>query len=152
MPDSRESTSRSPTQKTTARATGSAPDRSRTINSSAAADVAETQHALRAAVTELQAVDRRLAGLAERLPAPGSSAESSMGSGIESHGPQRSAASEGARGEAGCSVALIELRGTIDCVRTDLLADAIDTLEAAGNVTEEELRRRFAQRRQVLIL
>ncbi len=49
-------------------------------------------------------------------------------------------------------VILAELRGAIDCVRADLLADAIMTLDVAGTMTGDELRRRRAERRRVLVL
>ncbi len=102
--------------------------------------VAEAQKALRAAASELQAVDQRLSGVAERLAVLGSTTAPPGGS--------RGAG----RGATNGFVILAELRGAIDCVRADLLADAIMTLDAAGTMTEDELRRRCAERRRVLVL
>ena len=44
--------------------------------------------------------------------------------------------------------ALAEVRAAIDCVRTDLLADAIETLTAAATATERQLKACFEERRQ----
>ncbi len=39
-----------------------------------------------------------------------------------------------------------ELRGTLECVRTDLLEDAVATLRAAARRTQEEWHKAFQQR------
>jgi len=44
-----------------------------------------------------------------------------------------------------------ELRGTLECVRNDLLADAVSTLRAAARRSEEEWRQVFEQRFQLLV-
>ena len=44
--------------------------------------------------------------------------------------------------------ALAELRSAMDCVRTDLLDDAIETLRFAADLTEENLQQRFEERRK----
>ncbi len=74
--------------------------------------VGATQRAMLAAASDLEAVAERLAHLAERLPPP-----------------------------LGRRRYLAELRGAIDCVRSDLLADAVDTLKATATLDEAELRR-----------
>ncbi len=43
-----------------------------------------------------------------------------------------------------------ELRGTLQCIRTDLLEDALSTLKAAYIRTEEEWRKLFEERSQLL--
>lgn len=43
-----------------------------------------------------------------------------------------------------------ELRGTLECVRTDLLEDAISTLQAAARRTDTEWRMAFVER-QLLV-
>jgi hypothetical protein len=45
---------------------------------------------------------------------------------------------------------LTELRGAVDVVRSDLLADAVETLTVAATADETELRRRFDERRHLL--
>ena len=42
--------------------------------------------------------------------------------------------------------ALAELRAAMDCVCSDLLADAIETLRFAGTLTEEQLQQQFEER------
>lgn len=44
-----------------------------------------------------------------------------------------------------------ELRGTLECVRKDLLKDAISTLRVAARRTEEEWRRAFEHRFELLV-
>ncbi|MCP4549301.1 MAG: hypothetical protein GY835_22845 [bacterium] len=44
-----------------------------------------------------------------------------------------------------------ELRGTLECVLTDLLEDAVSTLRVAAKRTEEEWRLAFEQRSQLLV-
>ncbi len=41
---------------------------------------------------------------------------------------------------------LAELRGALDTIRSDLLADAVDTLTVAATAKETDLRRRFEER------
>ncbi len=136
MPDSHESTLPSHSRKTTAAADGPS-GVSRDVDTDR--DVAEAQKALCAVAADLLAVDQRLSTLVEQLPVPGS--------------PAAPARSRGARRrETNRFVILAELRGAVDCVRADLLADAIMTLEAAGTMTEDELRRQCAERRRVLVL
>ena len=43
---------------------------------------------------------------------------------------------------------LAEVRAAMDCVRRDLLADAVETLRGAAGFTEEELENRFEERRK----
>lgn len=43
-----------------------------------------------------------------------------------------------------------ELRGTLECVREDLLKDAISTLRVAARRSEEEWRRAFERRLELL--
>jgi hypothetical protein len=42
---------------------------------------------------------------------------------------------------------LAELRNGMDCVRQDLLADAIETLHLIATLPEDELQKRFEERR-----
>ena len=77
----------------------------------------ETQRAVLAVASDLEVASERLAAVAARLPKP-----------------------------EGRSRFLIELRGAIDGVRGDLLEEAIDTLRAAGTVSEAKLRRRLSRR------
>jgi hypothetical protein len=79
--------------------------------------VHDTQRAIKDATEELRRVDRQLAEIAEHLPQ--------------------------ANGEFDM---LAELRGAVDVVRVDLLADAIATLATASLVDESSLRRRFTAR------
>jgi len=85
--------------------------------------LSDARRALDGAAGELRAVDRRLAELARRLPVPGERFS-----------------------------ALAELRGAVDCVRADLLADAVDTLTTAASRGEPALRRAFLERRRRLVL
>ena len=130
MPDSHESISHRPSPKLSSPAgTWSAQQPAALTGADSgsthagALGVGEARSALRAAAADLEAVYRRLSALAERLPVP-------------------------------CErfLTLAELRAAIDCVRADLLTDAIETLEAAATLSERELRRRFAERRSLLIL
>ena len=45
---------------------------------------------------------------------------------------------------------LAELRGAIETVRSDLLADAVDTLTVAATAEEADLRRHFTERQGLL--
>ena len=47
---------------------------------------------------------------------------------------------------------LAELRAAMDCVRSDLLGDAIETLKRAGTLTEEQLKQRFEERQEWLVV
>ena len=49
---------------------------------------------------------------------------------------------------------LAELRAALDCVRTDLLVDAVETLRLAANLDEEQLKQRFEERQkwQVVVM
>jgi septal ring factor EnvC (AmiA/AmiB activator) len=79
--------------------------------------VHDTQRAIKDATEELRRVDRQLAKVAADLPQ--------------------------ANGEFDM---LAELRGAVDVVRLDLLADATATLATASLVDESSLRRRFTAR------
>ncbi len=79
--------------------------------------VSDVQSAIRDTTTELRRVDRQLGEISDSLPQ--------------------------ANGEFDM---LAELRGAIDTVRSDLLSDAIATLDTAGSVTEPDLRCRFTER------
>jgi len=79
--------------------------------------VAGVRCALRDAAAELRQLDGRLAGIGRELPQPDAEFD-----------------------------VLAELRGAVDVVRTDLLADAIDTLASAAAASEPALRCRFAER------
>jgi hypothetical protein len=83
--------------------------------------VEDTQRAIKDATAELRQVDRQLAEIAEHLPQ--------------------------ANGEFDM---LAELRGAVDVVRTDLLADAITTLVTAALADESNLRGRFVERQSWL--
>jgi hypothetical protein len=90
--------------------------RNRTVRRRRQRPVEDTQRAIKDATAELRRVDRQLAEIAERLPQ--------------------------ANGEFDM---LAELRGTVDVVRSDLLADAITTL-AASLADESSLQGRFTER------
>ena len=120
MPDSRESISEAPDQKSSSRLVGPPMARAETRTGDAVADL---QTELLAAAISLRGIDESLAGLAEELPTPGDRFD-----------------------------ALAELRGAIDCVRSDLLSDAMTTLERAAILSEGELYRHYCERRRVLIL
>jgi hypothetical protein len=77
----------------------------------------DTQRAIQDATGELRGLDRQLAEIAADLPQ--------------------------ANGEFDI---LAELRGAVDAVRSDLLADAIATLDTASTATESGLRCRFTER------
>lgn len=77
----------------------------------------DIRNQLSALVAELRELDRRLEDLIEPLPA----------------------------GDGSFKV-LAEIRGTVETVRTDLLDDAIATLEALAVASDRELRRRFDER------
>ena len=54
--------------------------------------------------------------------------------------------------EAGSSFdVLAELGAGLRCVRSDLLADAVETLDALASLDDEALRQRFEERRQWLV-
>ncbi len=74
--------------------------------------IPDAQSSLLQTARELRAIDRRLAELAESIP-------QRLGHRLPD-----------------------ELRDGAQCVRTDLLSDAIDTLEALGNASEESLSQR----------
>ena len=122
MPDSRESISRSPAQKSTLRSGGRQLTRP-ALEIHGVNAVADLQTALLAAAIALRSIDESLAALAEPLPPPGERFD-----------------------------VLAELRAAIDCVRSDLLSDAMTTLERAATMSEGELHERFCERRQLLIL
>jgi hypothetical protein len=82
----------------------------------------ETQGAIQDAAAELRRLDERLAEICGRLPEP-------------------------ARGFD----ILTELRGTVDCVRSDLLSDAIATLSVAATASESDLHRSFEERQRWLV-
>ncbi len=86
-------------------------------------EASQVQRSLRAAARELEAIERRLTALGAQLPPPAEPFE-----------------------------LLGELRAAIDCVRGDLLADAIATLQAAGSRSESRLRRECLCRRQWLVM
>ncbi len=79
--------------------------------------VNDVQSAVQEATAELRRLDHRLAEISEHLPQ--------------------------ANGEFDM---LAELRGAVDVVRSDLLADAIVTLDTTASVTEADLRCRFTER------
>ncbi len=79
--------------------------------------VSDVQIAIMGAAGDLRRLDQRLADLARALPQ--------------------------ANGDCGM---LAELRGILDAVRSDLLADAVDTLTVAATAEETDLRRRFDER------
>ena len=81
----------------------------------------DTQDTLREIAAELRQLDTRLAEIAGTLPLGG--------------------ATFNAPGE---------LRGAVDCVRVDLIADAIESLETVGNASEAELNKRFEERQRWL--
>ena len=85
--------------------------------------IADTQSAIKGATTELRRIDRQLTELTERLPQ--------------------------ANGKFNM---LAELRGAVDIVRADLLADAITTLDAAAIATESDLRGCHSERRGFLAI
>ena len=77
---------------------------------------------IRRLVADLRALDGRMGSLVETLPEPGDVFEP-----------------------------LAELAAGLACVRGDLLADAIATLEALATLDDEALRRRFEERRRWLV-
>ncbi len=79
--------------------------------------VSDVQTAIQDATAELQRLDHRLGEIGDTLPQ--------------------------ANGEFDM---LAELRGAVDDVRSDLLADAIATLDTAATATESDLRCRFTER------
>ncbi len=83
--------------------------------------VPDVQSAIQDATAELRRVDRQLTEIAANLPQ--------------------------ANGEFDM---LAELRGAVDAVRADLLADAIATLDTAATATESDLRCRFTERQGLL--
>ena len=78
------------------------------------------QQQVRELLVDLECLDQRLAHLCAQLPEPGEE-----------------------------FVALAEVRGLLSCVRTDLLADAIETLEKAATRDEAGLRLVFARRQHL---
>ena len=87
----------------------------------APADTAETQDAILRVANDLRRIEGRIARLCAALPAAG-----------DDFAP------------------LGELRDTLHCVNSDLIADAIKTLERAATRGEAELRRDFDQRQLLL--
>jgi hypothetical protein len=83
--------------------------------------VHDIQRAIKDATAELRRVHNQLAEIAEHLPQ--------------------------ANGQFNM---LAELRGAVDVVRADLLADAITTLAGAALADESSLRRRFTERQSWL--
>jgi hypothetical protein len=83
--------------------------------------VGETQEAIWEVATELRRVEGRIGELCEILPKPGHEFEP-----------------------------LAELWGVLDCVKRDLLADAIRTLEIATTQDEDQLRREYDWRHEQL--
>ena len=47
---------------------------------------------------------------------------------------------------------LAQLRAAMECVRSDLLLDAVKTLRLAANLTEEQLKQRFEERQKWLVV
>lgn len=123
MPDVRDSTLASPSADSPRRSAVQPPQPSATVSAIECDHASAIRTTLRDVATELRALERRLASVAEGLPRP-----------------------------CGQFSMLSELRGVIDCVCDDLLVDAIETFEAAGAMTEGELRQRFEERRCLLIL
>lgn len=82
--------------------------------------LAEAQETLRGITDRLREVDAQLTGLSSFLPAPCA----------ESFEPRA------------------ELRGLVDCVRKDLLEDAIRTLQTAGSCTEPAFRLEHVKRQE----
>jgi hypothetical protein len=78
----------------------------------------ETRSNLRELIDLLRQVDERLEHFGRRLPKPG---------------PEFNH--------------LAELRSGMDCVRQDLLADALETLHLIATLPEDELQKRFEERR-----
>ena len=89
--------------------------------SEAAPTLDAVRDAIRENLAELRRIDRWLARLAALLPEP--SADFDQGA---------------------------EIRGAIEAVRIDLLADAAETLSLAAEGSVEELRRRYRQRQEWL--
>ncbi len=81
------------------------------------ATVRRVRGAIRTLAADLRALDALIGGIAQELPQGGTTFE-----------------------------ALAELGEGLRCVRTDLLADAIETLDALATLDEAELRRRFERR------
>ncbi len=77
-----------------------------------------TRGDIAALADDLRALDARIAGMVEGLPT-----------------------------QAATFDALAELADCLRCVQTDLLADAIETLDALSSRDDAELRRRCAERR-----
>ncbi len=121
MPDSRESNSQSPAQKSNSRSRAKSIARPR-VRAHAGDTLADLQTALLAKAIELRAIEESLAALVEDLPTP----DARFG-------------------------ALEELRGMVDCVRSDLLSDAMMTLERAAITSEGDLHRLFYERQRQLV-
>ena len=84
--------------------------------------VSKTQGAIQALAAELSQVDRRLAAVSEGLPEPADDFDMPA-----------------------------ELRSAVDCVRNDLLADAISTLNHIATASERGLRQSFEERQKWLV-
>ena len=83
-----------------------------------------TQIAIQSVATELRRIDDRLADISRRLH------DSGDHRGFD---------------------APTELRSAVDCVRSDLLTDAIETLSFAATASEEDLHRSFEERQRWLV-
>lgn len=81
------------------------------------AGVSRVRGAIRAVTADLRALDALVGGIAQELPRAGESFD-----------------------------VLAEVGEGLRCVRTDLLADAIETLDALATLEDTELRRRFERR------
>jgi hypothetical protein len=87
----------------------------------APAGTAETREAIQRLANDLRGIESRMANLCATLPEPG-----------EDFDP------------------LAEMWGALHCVNSDLIADAIKTLQLAATRDEADLRRHFDQRQQLL--
>lgn len=83
-----------------------------------------SQSAIQSVATELRRIDNRLAEISRRL--------------------------QGSGDPRGFDVPT-ELRGAVDCVRSDLLTDAIETLSFAATASEADLHRSFEERQRWLV-
>ena len=93
-----------------------------TLRDPSRTSVSGTQERLASIAAELQRIDGELKSLVECFPEPDENFH-----------------------------ILKELRAAADCVRCDLLADAIETLEVASTSSSIELWRRFEERRKWLV-
>ena len=84
-------------------------------------DLRRVQRAIGTLLKDLRALDSLIGGIARELPEPEASFD-----------------------------ALAEVGKGLRCVKTDLLADAIETLDTLATLDDAELRRRFEQRQEWL--